>query len=208
MKKYVIPLALTILASSCTLKAIKPINENTPSIATYSQTTDSEISDLNLFSLFYLQPDSFYSKPESTRLQRTEIKDNLELKLDTPLSEGTYRITSKFGAKRSFGGGITSRHSGIDFGAKYGTEVSASADGTVILSDWDERYGKYVILSHSNETQTLYAHLSERKVKAGEKIQRGQIIGKVGSTGNSTGPHLHYEVRKDGNSVNPEEYLQ
>lgn len=84
----------------------------------------------------------------------------------------------------------------------------ASAEGIVVFSGWDERYGKYIILWHNGGVKTLYAHLSERGVKLNEKIQRGQIIGKVGSTGHSTGPHLHYEVREGDLPVNPLEFLK
>ncbi|MHB1330645.1 MAG: peptidoglycan DD-metalloendopeptidase family protein [Minisyncoccota bacterium] len=89
-------------------------------------------------------------------------------------------------------------HNGVDFGAPVGTPVIASADGTVIVargSGWNGGYGLYVVVSHSNGTQTLYAHLSTVNITAGETVSKGQTIGTVGSTGKSTGPHLHFEVR-------------
>lgn len=89
-------------------------------------------------------------------------------------------------------------HNGVDFGAPIGTPVVASADGTVIVargSGWNGGYGLYVVVSHSNGTQTLYAHLSTVNITSGEKVTKGEMIGRVGSTGKSTGPHLHFEVR-------------
>lgn len=89
-------------------------------------------------------------------------------------------------------------HNGIDFGAPIGTPVLASAGGTVIIaraSGWNGGYGLYVVISHSNGTQTLYSHLSQVNVTTGTFVEKGEVIGKIGNTGKSTGPHLHFEVR-------------
>lgn len=89
-------------------------------------------------------------------------------------------------------------HNGIDFGAPVGTPVLASAGGTVIVArstGWNGGYGLYVVISHANGSQTLYSHLSQVNVTAGERVSQGQVIGKIGNTGKSTGPHLHFEVR-------------
>ncbi len=89
-------------------------------------------------------------------------------------------------------------HNGIDFGAPVGTPVLASASGKVIIarsSGYNGGYGLYIVISHSNGTQTLYAHLSYLNVSVGDDVSKGQVIGKVGNTGRSTGPHLHFEVR-------------
>lgn len=95
-------------------------------------------------------------------------------------------------------------HAGIDFTAPRGVEVYATADGTVelVVSEiWG--YGQHIIINHGNGFKTLYAHLSKFKVKRGQKVTRGQLIGLVGSTGKSTGAHLHYEVHKNGEKLNP-----
>ncbi len=95
-------------------------------------------------------------------------------------------------------------HAGIDFTAPRGVEVYATADGTVeevTTEIWG--YGQHIIINHGNGFKTLYGHLSKYKVKRGQKVIRGQLIGLVGSTGKSTGPHLHYEVHKNGEKLNP-----
>lgn len=95
-------------------------------------------------------------------------------------------------------------HAGIDFTAPRGVEVYATADGTVeevTTEIWG--YGQHIIINHGNGFRTLYGHLSKFKVKRGQKVTRGQLIGLIGSTGKSTGPHLHYEVHKNGEKLNP-----
>jgi murein DD-endopeptidase MepM/ murein hydrolase activator NlpD len=89
-------------------------------------------------------------------------------------------------------------YNGVDYGASVGTQVRASAPGTVIVSrasGWNGGYGQYVVIDHPNGTQTLYAHLSRNAVWQGQKVVAGQVVGDVGNTGRSTGPHLHFEVR-------------
>ncbi len=114
------------------------------------------------------------------------------------------------------GGGITSRygprggrfHTGIDIGAGYGAAVGAAAGGRVTSTGWQGGYGKMVTINHGNGLSTRYAHLSSINVSTGQSVGSGQIIGKVGSTGNSTGPHLHFEVLANGSQRNPMNYLR
>jgi murein DD-endopeptidase MepM/ murein hydrolase activator NlpD len=94
-------------------------------------------------------------------------------------------------------------HTGMDFTASIGTEIYATGDGVVKEIKADGGYGNHVILNHGYGYQTLYAHLSRFGVRAGQKIKRGDIVGYVGNTGRSTGPHLHYEVIKNGAKINP-----
>ncbi len=98
-------------------------------------------------------------------------------------------------------------HYGTDFAVYSGTDVHAFADGVVALMGWDDGYGNYVIIEHQNGWQTLYAHCSEVLVYSGQSVSRGDVIAKSGATGEVTGPHLHFEMRKDGTFYNPEFWL-
>ena len=94
-------------------------------------------------------------------------------------------------------------HSGVDYAADYGTSIHAWQDGKVISSGWNGNYGLFVAIQHSDNSISRYAHLSSIKVEKGEKVKSNQIIGLVGSTGKSTGPHLHFEILINGKFVNP-----
>lgn len=100
------------------------------------------------------------------------------------------------------------RHTGLDIAAPAGQPIYAAEDGVVITSGWSRGgYGNYIIIDHGDGVQTLYAHNSRNLVERGDRVSKGQVIGRIGSTGRSTGPHVHFEVRLDGNRVNPLEYL-
>ena len=103
--------------------------------------------------------------------------------------------------------GGTRAHNGIDLAAPTGTPVYATADGIIGRADWYSSYGLYISVEHGASMQTRYAHLSRLAVAAGDNVKKGDLIGYVGSTGRSTGPHLHYEVRVDGLAVNPIPYM-
>lgn len=127
----------------------------------------------------------------------------------TPLGlpfEGS--ITSTFGHRENpFGGDDVETHKGLDIKGPMGAAVKAMAKGEVIFAGARGGYGNCVILNHGNGLQTLYGHLSKIIVNAGQKIEIGQQIGNIGSTGRSTGPHLHYEVRRNGQPINPQPFL-
>lgn len=110
-------------------------------------------------------------------------------------------VTSRFGARW----GRT--HTGIDVGAPTGTSIKAAAGGTVIFSGWKGTLGKLVVVSHGNGVQTYYAHCSSLLVSSGQTVSAGQLIAKVGNTGRSTGPHLHFEIRVNGSAINPQSYI-
>ena len=116
-------------------------------------------------------------------------------------------ITSGFGYRIHPILGYSRFHSGLDFGADYGTPVQAPAPGKVLFAGWYGGYGQAVILDHGSNITTLYGHTSEIYVTEGQIVQRGTPIAAVGSTGLSTGPHLHFEVRVNGTPVDPQEYL-
>lgn len=113
------------------------------------------------------------------------------------------RVTSGFGMRRHPVLGYMRMHKGMDFGAGYGSPIYAALDGVVQLAGRAGGYGNVVKLSHGNGIQTGYGHMSRIAARAGQRVSRGQLIGYVGSTGMSTGPHLHFEVWKNGVSVNP-----
>ncbi len=118
------------------------------------------------------------------------------------------RVTSSFGERKDPLGAGGEFHRGIDISAAYGEPVHATADGVVERAAMGTGYGREVILNHGHGVQTLYAHLSAFAVAAGETVSRGQIIGYIGLSGRSTGPHLHYEVRIDDTPVNPYRYMR
>lgn len=120
----------------------------------------------------------------------------------------TSRITSEYGYRIHPVYKTRKFHSGIDIAAAYGTNIVASADGTVTLATDNGGYGKCIIINHGSGLTTLYAHNSSLLVSKGDKVVRGQIIAKAGSTGVSTGPHLHYEVRVNGSTTDPIQYLK
>jgi murein DD-endopeptidase MepM/ murein hydrolase activator NlpD len=116
--------------------------------------------------------------------------------------------TDGFGGRRDpFGGSSFEFHPGQDIRAERGTAVAAAATGTVLSAGWQNGYGQMVEVSHGGGLTTRYAHLSKIEVVLGQQVARGDLVGRVGSTGRSTGPHLHYEVRVGGEAVNPRAYL-
>lgn len=116
-------------------------------------------------------------------------------------------ITSPFGYRRNpFGGGMEF-HQGLDIAAPMGTTITAAASGTVISAGWYGGYGNYILIDHGGGMATGYGHCSQIFVSAGQHVQKGQAIGAVGSTGASTGPHVHFEVRINGKPVDPAAYL-
>ncbi len=123
-----------------------------------------------------------------------------------PSPSSTY-ITSLFGTRYHPILHYYRSHNGVDIGASYGTDVLAADSGTVLTSTYSSSYGNYVVISHGNGTTTLYAHMSQRFVSAGDVVTQGQVIGAVGSTGMSTGPHLHFEVTVNGTRVDPLNYF-
>lgn len=121
--------------------------------------------------------------------------------------DGKQSITAEYGPRMHPIFKKEMLHQGVDFKAPAGTPILATADGTVIFAKEEKFYGLKVIIQHDDHYESLYAHMSSIKVKAGEHIKKGTVIGLVGNSGASTAPHLHYEVLKDGQPVNPADYL-
>ena len=128
-------------------------------------------------------------------------KVDLGISLIKPVS-GT--ISSRFGVRSSI---RSSAHTGLDIATSKGTPIKAAASGTVSFSGWKGSYGNLLVISHANGVQTYYGHCSALYVSAGTSVSQGQTVAAVGSTGNSTGPHLHLEIRVNGVAYNPQNYL-
>ncbi len=122
-------------------------------------------------------------------------------------SKASTRITSPFGMRNHPILKVPKMHTGIDIGASSGTDILAANAGTVITAGWNNSYGYMVMIDHGGGIVTLYAHASKLLVSTGNVVARGQTIAKVGSTGMSTGPHLHFEVRLNGVYKNPLDYV-
>jgi murein DD-endopeptidase MepM/ murein hydrolase activator NlpD len=140
------------------------------------------------------------TKPKTTTTSKTSGGPAAKIsatKFQWPTT--SYRITQYYGW----------RHTGLDIGNKVGQPIYAAEDGQVITAGWNAGgYGNYVIINHNNGLQTLYGHQSKILVAKGQWVTRGQVIGLIGNTGRSTGPHLHYEVRVNGSRLNPLNYIR
>ncbi|BDA84509.1 membrane protein [Aureimonas sp. SA4125] len=135
-------------------------------------------------------------------LQRTTDRLPLARPVDTLL------MSSTFGVRPDPFLGRSAMHTGLDFVATTGTNVSATASGTIVQAGPNGGYGNLVEVDHGGGLMTRYGHLSQILVNVGDRVKAGSVIGRVGSTGRSTGPHLHYEVRRDGNAVDPARFLR
>ncbi len=150
------------------------------------------------------QERQFIPEQEKNTLKLENISPSLDKGLPITLqlpAEG--RISSQFGLRIDPFEGRIRQHNGIDIALKEGTEIKASAPGRVIFSGEARGYGKVVIIEHEGGFSTLYGHNSSNIVKKGDLVKEGQLIAFSGSTGRATGPHLHFEVRKDGEAVDP-----
>ena len=127
------------------------------------------------------------------------------LPLASPLEE--FEMTSPFGARNDPINSMTGIHEGVDLGASTGTPVAATGDGQVVWAGWRDRYGNLIEIDHGNGLRTRYGHLSKIMVTNGSHVSRGSIIGLVGETGRTTGPHLHYEVRVGEQATNPMKFI-
>ena len=138
--------------------------------------------------------------------KKSEIEQEVK-KQESFIKPTSGRISSPFGYRTHPVTRSYTLHSGIDIAASSGTTVVASRNGKVVSAGYSGSYGNLIVISHGNGMETAYAHLSSIKVSVGETVSQGQLIGKVGSTGRSTGPHLHFEIRVNGTAVNPSKYI-
>ncbi|NER13646.1 peptidoglycan DD-metalloendopeptidase family protein [Leptobacterium flavescens] len=140
----------------------------------------------------------------STHLQEEKQVVQEEVKYNWPLAMANGNISAKYDQKRQLKSGALIRHKGIDIAANTGTPVLSPYDAIVLETGNTSRRGNYIILKHHNGYTTRYFHLSEILVKIRESVNQNTVIGRVGSTGKSSGPHLHYEVIKDREHLDPE----
>lgn len=136
--------------------------------------------------------------PANVRLDKIDFGTNFTAPLKTA------RITSRFDYRVNPVTGRYVFHTGMDLGAAKGSDIYAMKGGNVVRAAYDGGYGNFVVIEHDNGIRTLYAHCSKLLVEAGDSVKKGQVIALVGSTGNSTGPHLHIEFRKDNQRYDPE----
>ncbi|MES2615893.1 MAG: M23 family metallopeptidase [Bdellovibrionota bacterium] len=134
-------------------------------------------------------------------------KYNLKLQLMPDLSPAKGRLSSTYGWRMSPFSGQERMHLGLDIAAPVGTPIYATADGSVVRTAVTEDYGRMLEIQHTGKLLTRYAHTSMVYVKEGQKVKKGEIIAAVGSTGRSTGPHVHYEIEVDGKRIDPETYI-
>lgn len=146
----------------------------------------------------------FLSNIEAKLLQQSVLKNTLP---NISPIDAAYN-SSSFGWRLDPFNGHKAFHEGLDFTAESGTPIYAAAGGIVISAEQTPDYGKIVKIDHGSGLETRYAHASKLLVKAGERVSKGQLIAEVGSTGRSTGPHLHYEIRLAGNPLDPRKYLK
>ena len=139
------------------------------------------------------------------RMKREDLKLALGELFIYPLKGS--RLSSPFGWRNDPFTGVRSYHAALDLAAPQGTPVKAAMDGKISALGYNGTYGNYIIISHPGGYQTMYAHLYSTAVKKGDQVSQGTLIGAVGTTGYSTGPHLHFAVFKNGRAVNPLDYL-
>lgn len=159
--------------------------------------------------------DAYADDEKNIQAQIDQMKEQLKNQ-NTVVAAGSYAwpcpscytITSNYGYRYLELYGYTRLHAGTDIGAQYGAEVTAAAAGSVTIATYGSGYGNYVMISHADGSATLYGHMSSLAVSAGQTVNQGDVIGYVGSTGNSTGPHLHFEVRINGSTVDPMQFFK
>lgn len=178
---------------------LEPIGGITVSIAEH---VDEDFSSID-------QESTYNQLIEKYKQTITELEEtNNELRhIPTAWPTNSSKITSEFGVRTDPFNYSSAFHTGIDIEGNRGAPVYAGADGIVVLAEYYGGYGNAIIIRHSNTHKTLYGHLSKIKVQVGDQVKKGEMIGLVGSTGRSTGPHLHYEVLKNGVPIDPSPFM-
>lgn len=151
--------------------------------------------------------DPRFSKMAAALEYMTALENGLAT-IPSTMPAASYTLSSAFGYRRDPINGSGAMHSGLDFKAAHGTPILAAADGVISKAGWMGGYGKTIEITHGNGLMTRYAHMSRLDANVGQKVERGFQIGRMGSTGRSTGTHLHFEVRNNGRAINPRKFLK
>ena len=192
------------------LNELKEKDSNNKDSITYALKYNTELKTFTdtstaVASLYVEKPKVVQKKVTNSKINTSANVDYsntaLGIALIKPIN-GT--ISSRFGARSSIRSSV---HTGLDIAASRGTPIKAAAGGTVIYSGRKGSYGNMIVIDHGNGVETYYAHCNSLVASAGENVSQGQVIAYVGSTGNSTGPHLHLEIRVNGVAYNPQNYL-
>ena len=199
---------------------LKEQNSSNIEKITISEKYETELKDMatveDAVSKLYVKPKSVVVASNKTKNINSNKTSTGTVNTATNISGGTVNlgislikpvsgiISSRFGVRSSI---RSSAHTGLDIATSTGTPVVAAASGTVTFSGWKGSYGYLMVVTHSNGVQTYYGHCSKLYYQAGATVSQGQTIAAVGSTGNSTGPHLHFEVRVNGVAYNPQSYV-
>jgi murein DD-endopeptidase MepM/ murein hydrolase activator NlpD len=168
----------------------------TMSVAASAETSDAQFKAL------------FTSWKQMDQVGQTAPADRGSMSVPSMKPVSNLQFTSLYGVRSDPFRGTAAMHAGVDIPGPVGTPIYATADGVVGRAGWVGGYGNLVELEHGKGLQTRYGHLSKLLVAPGSRVTRGQLIGLMGSTGRSTGSHLHYEVRMDGQAVNPVPYME
>ena len=168
-----------------------------------------QINEINTENLEEIDTEPFEVAETTVETAAQEIKEESEAiaiinEVKLSVLPVTGRITSRYGESSSL---RRSTHTGLDIACTTGTDIKVVSSGTVTFSEYNGSYGKLVKVDHGNGIETWYGHCSKLYAKVGERVKAGDVIAAVGSTGNSTGPHLHFEIRINGNTVNPQNYV-
>lgn len=187
-------LALTGISLSTITRVIAPATQELPNFVTYNANNDKEFSD----------------RVAQVASRVSEDRALMTILSSTPLSvpiASAYRRTSPFGVRHDPFNGMDRFHAGVDMAVPNGTPVKVTATGRVTFAGWMNGYGNCVDVDHGNGFRTRYGHLSQINVRIGERVTEGHVIAHSGSTGHSTGPHLHYEVWYNGQVMDPQNFM-
>ncbi len=199
---------LTLAAERRTAKAEAAIREFGLNPAKLASGTPANVG--GPFISFFDQEDELHPTLErlANALQRMDVLERTLLAIPSGMPADVAMMSSGFGYRRDPFTGGGAMHNGIDFKGPHGAPILAAAAGTVSFAGWKSGYGKTVEITHGNGIMTRYAHMSRIGVTSGQKVEQGLRLGAMGSTGRSTGTHLHFEVRLNGRAINPRPFLE